>query len=156
MVGWTVGDILARVDDWMDEWSCSFRCGGRLGRAKIKKTLPLQACCTNKKYLYVCAHSRAPTGNELCSCKRKKKKREKFTRNNQIVGSSRTAAARGVKKLLYLQALSNQPTFILFRPPQKDLAYLESAKLVERKGRVRPFSYEYSSRIPLPSKLLLR
>lgn len=154
MVGWTVGDILARADDWMDEWSCSFWCGGRLGRAKIKKTLPLQACCTNKKYLYVCAHSRTPTGNELCSCKRKQKNSEKkFTRNNQIVGSSRTAAARGVKKLLYL---SIQPTFFLFRPPQKDFAYLESAKLVERKGRLRPFSYKYSSRIPLPSKLLLR
>lgn len=117
MVGWTVGDILARADDWMDEWSCSFWCGGRLGRAKIKKTLPLQACCTNKKYLYVCAHSRTPTGNELCSCKRKQKNSEKkFTRNNQIVGSSRTAAARGVKKLLYLQALSNPPLSFFARP----------------------------------------
>lgn len=103
-------------------------------------------------YAHTVAHQQAMSSVVV----KERKKREKFTRNNQIVGNSRTAAARGAKKLLYLQALSNQPTFILFRPPQKDLAYLESAKLVGRKGRVRPFSYRYFSRIPLPSKLLLR
>lgn len=100
-------------------------------------------------YAHTAAHQQAMSS--VVVKERKKKTEKKFTRNNQIVGSSRTAAARGVKKLLYLQALSIQPTFFLFRPPQKDFAYLESAKLVERKGRVRPFSYKYSSRIPLPS-----
>lgn len=98
-------------------------------------------------YAHTAAHQQAMSSVVV---KERKKKREKFTRNNQIVGNSRTAAARGVKKLLYLQALSIQPTFFLFRPPQKDFAYLESAKLVERKGRVRPFSYKYSSRSYTP------
>lgn len=103
-------------------------------------------------YAHTAAHQQA-ISSVVVEERKKEKTEKKFTRNNQIVGNSRTAAARGVKKLLYLQALS---TFFLFRPPQKDFAYLKSAKLVERKGRVRPFSYKYSSRIPLPSKLLLR
>lgn len=77
MVGWTVGDILARADDWMDEWSCSFRCveGQRLEKPFLHSAVQINNA---GMYAHTAAHQQAMRSVVV---KERKKTEKKFIRN---------------------------------------------------------------------------
>lgn len=82
-------------------------------------------------YAHTAAHQQAMSSVVV----KERKKREKFIRNTQIVGSSRTAAARGVKKLLYLQPSPIHPTHLFPFSPAPKGSRLSRIRQISREKR---------------------